>query len=192
MRLNLRAYLWYKLLNSLFFGLSVGSVFVLYAPLQPSIYSLGGVLLAVGLLVVAKFYEAMMHMQIFFIISLFVELIVLVFVAFFLVVNYDFMSALVVYIGYQFTFLFGNYLVRMETLVLKKATLLSFVDIAKQKGYLIGMLISYGFYKLLENLHVSDKQTQVYDLHVGLFVLQLCIIYALLKAFRKDMIKSNI
>ena len=35
----------YKFFNSLFLGLSVGAIFTLYAPLEPSIYSLGGVFL---------------------------------------------------------------------------------------------------------------------------------------------------
>lgn len=185
MRLNLRAYIWYKFLNSLFFGFSVGSIFVLYTPLQPSVYSLGGVILAVGLLVVAKLYDRMMHLKAFFYITLFVELIVLAFVLFFLLVNFNYMSALVVYIGYQLTFLFGNYLVRMETLALHKTVLLSFVDVAKQKGYLFGMVLSFTFYKVLESLHVEDKQMQVYDLHVGLLILQIVIIVLVLKAFKR-------
>ncbi len=65
-----RPYVWYKLLNSLFFGLSTGSVFILYAPLKPSIYSLGGIVLALGLLVVAKWYERMMNRRVFFAIAL--------------------------------------------------------------------------------------------------------------------------
>jgi len=40
-------FLWYKLLNSSFTGLSVGILFTIYQPLtDPSIYSLGGIALA--------------------------------------------------------------------------------------------------------------------------------------------------
>lgn len=185
MYLHQRAYLWYKFLNSLFFGLSVGSVFVLYTPLEPSIYSIGGIFLALGMLLIAKFYDVLMHVRAFYYITLWVEVVVLVFVALFLLFGYSYMIALSIYIGYQITFIFGSYLVRMETKVLGRTALLSFVDIAKQKGYLAGLVISYGFYKLLEYLRVDDKQTQVYDLHVGLLFLEFVIIWLIIKAFVK-------
>lgn len=185
MKINLRYYIWYKLLNSLFLGLSIGSIFVIYTPLKPSIYSIGGIVLAIGMLILAKFYEKMMHKKIFFYITLFVELVVLFIVTIFLIFNYSYVSALWVYAGYQLTFIFGNYLVRMETIALQKASLLSFVDVAKQKGYLGGLVLSYLFYKGLESLHVKDKQLQVYDLHVGLFLLQLLIIFLIFKSFRR-------
>jgi len=186
MRLNLRDYIWYKFLNSLFFGLSVGSVFILYTPLQPSVYSLGGIFLAIGMLFVAKFYDVMMNKKTFFYVTLLVEFIVLIFVSLFLIFSYSYMIAFTIYIGYQLTFIFGSYLVRMETIALKKTKALSFTDVTKQKGYLVGLIISYLFYKLLDFLGLSDKQIQVYDLHVGLFILQLVIIYFILKAFKHD------
>jgi len=186
MNLNLRAYIWYKLLNSMFFGVSVGSIFVLYTPLEPSIYSLGGIFLAVGMLFLAKWYDVMMNIRVFFKVTLLVEFIVLIFIGFFLLFNYSYMTALSIYVGYQVTFMFGNYLVRMETIALKKTSVLSIVDVAKQKGYLFGMVISYGFYKLLEYLHVVDKKIQVYDLHVGLFLLQIIIIYFIFRAFKSS------
>ncbi len=184
MHLNLRYYIWYKLLNSLFLGVSVGSVFILYTPLQPSIYALVGIFLAVGMLLIAKLYGVMMNIKTFFYITLLVELVVLAFVLFFLIFDYSYVTAMTIYLGYQLTFVFGNYLVRMETIALKKTAALSFTDVAKQKGYLLGLVISYLFYKLLDYYHVGDKQVQVYDLHCGLFVLQLAIIYFILKAFR--------
>lgn len=185
MRLNLRAYIWYKFLNSLFFGLSVGSIFIIYTPLKPSIYSLGGIMLALGMLTIAKWYDVMMNLKVFYKVTLFVEIIVFLFVLFFLIFNYSYMIALSVYMGYQVTFMFGNYLVRMETIALKKTQILSFTDVAKQKGYLFGMIISYLFYKSLEYFNIVDKKIQVYDLHVGLLVLQVCIIILIIKAFKK-------
>jgi hypothetical protein len=169
----------------MFFGLSVGSIFILYTPLEPSIYSLGGIFLALGMLIIAKFYDRMMHINIFYKITLFVEIVILFFIAFFLVFNYSYMTAISVYIGYQITFMFGNYLVRMETIALNRSLLLSFVDVAKQKGYLIGLVVSYVFYKLLAASHVNDKQIQVYALHVGLLLLQLVILWMIKKAFKK-------
>lgn len=191
MRINLRSYLLYKLFNSLFLGLSVGSIFVIYTPLEPSIYSIGGILLALGMLFIAKFYEELMKMQIFFFITLLVELIVLGFVSFFLYFDYSYITALSVYAGYQLTFIFGNYLLRMETIVLKRSKLLSFVDVAKQKGYLIGLVLSYIFYKILEYFKIVEKQVQVYDLHIVLAVLQCMIIILILNSFKKISLRLN-
>lgn len=184
MNINLRPYLWYKLLNSLFFGLAVGSVFVLYTPLEPSVFSLGGIGLAVGLLVVAKAYEKMMNLLVFYRITLLVELLALLIVVSFLIFQYSYTNVLFIYISYQFTFVFGNYLMRIETLALKRTVLLSFADVVKQKGYLAGMVLSYVFYKSIEYFGILDKQSQVYYLHMGLFGVQIVIIYCVFKAFR--------
>jgi len=185
MKLNLRVYIWYKFLNSMFLGVSVGSIFVLYTPLEPSVYSLGGIALALGMLFMAKWYDVMMNLKVFFRVTVLVESIVLAFVCLFLYFHYSYMIALGVYIGYQVTFMFGNYLVRMETIALKKITALSIADVAKQKGYLLGMIVSYLFYKVLEYIGIDDKKIQVYDLHVGLLLLQICIIILVIKAFKR-------
>jgi len=71
----------------------------------------------------------------------------------------------------------------METLLLKRTVLLSFADVVKQKGYLVGMVLSYAFYKTVEYLAITDKQVQVYYLHSGLFVLQIVIILVVFKSF---------
>ncbi|MBL0703613.1 MAG: hypothetical protein JJV95_06505 [Sulfurospirillum sp.] len=183
MKLQLRDYIRYKFLNSLFFGISIGSIFVIYAPIEPATYSIGGILLAVCMLFVAKLYGYMMHIKVFFYITIFIESTVLLFVGFFLLFGYSYMTAISIYIGYQVTFIFGNYLVRIETITLKKTAILSFVDVAKQRGYLFGMIASYGFYKVLEYLHVHDKKIQIYDLHVALFILQIFILYFVFRAF---------
>ncbi len=188
MRLNYKYYLWYKFFNSMFFGLTVGSIFVLYTPLKPSIFSLGGIFLALGMLFIAKFYEEIMNIKSFFYITMLVELTVLLFVIFFLIFNYSYMTALVVYLGYQATFVFGSYLVRMETIALKKTKLISFADIAKQKGYLGGLVISYVVYKILDFYGVSNKQIQVYDLHYGVLFLQCIILWSVLKSFKRKKI----
>lgn len=185
MKLHLRAYLWYKLLNSLFFGLSVGSIFILYTPLEPSVFSLGGILLAIGMLLVAKWYEKMMNLLVFYRITLLVELVALFIVTSFLVFQYNYINVLFIYASYQFTFMFGGYLVRMETLLLRKTVLLSFADILKQKGYLFGMVLSYAFYKIVEFYGVLDKQMQVYILHGGLLFLQIGIVLLVFRAFTR-------
>ena len=183
--INYRYYIWYKFFNSLFLGLSVGSIFVLYTPLKPSIFSLGGIFLAIGMLIIAKFYEDIMNIKSFFYITMLVEITVLCFVTVFLILKYSYMSALVVYLGYQLTFVFGSYLVRMETIALKRTMLLSFADVMKQKGYLGGLVISYLFYKVLEYFGVANKQTEVYDLHFILLVLEIAILVLVYKSFEK-------
>jgi len=184
-KLHVRPYLYYKFLNSLFLGLGVGSIFILYTPLQPSIFSLGGIFLAVGMLVLAKFYNKIMNIDSFFYITLFVEVIVLAFVVAFLILNYSYMSALLVYLGYQVTFVFGSYLVRMETIALKKTKIISMADVIKQKGYLVGLVLSYLFYKVLEWIDIDDKQVQVYDLHIALLALEIVIIFVIFRSFPK-------
>ncbi|MEA3456152.1 MAG: hypothetical protein U9R26_06565, partial [Campylobacterota bacterium] len=126
----------YKFINSLFLGLSVGAIFTIYAPLDPSVYSLGGVLLAVAMLIVARLYHRIMTTSWFFRISLFVEAVLLLAIVYFLLFPYTYQTALLVYIGYQTTFVFGSYLVRAETLLLSSDALLTRLDTAKQLGYL--------------------------------------------------------
>ncbi|MDX1809954.1 MAG: hypothetical protein R3331_10475 [Sulfurospirillaceae bacterium] len=161
----------------------MGSVFVLYTPLQPSIFSLGGIFLALGMLFLAKIYYKIMNIRSFFYITLFVEVAVLAFVWAFLILNYSYQSALLVYIGYQLTFVFGSYLVRMETIALHKTQVLSWADTMKQKGYLAGLVFSYVFYKILDYFHIENKQIQVYDLYILLLLLELGIIFTVFKAF---------
>lgn len=185
-KLIIREFIKYKLLNSLFLGLSVGTIFVIYTPLEPSIYSLGGILLAVGMLIIAKFYYKILNINYFYRISLLVEVVLLLAISYFLIFSYDYTTALLYYIGYQITFTFGSYLVRAETLFLKKTKPITLVDVAKQKGYLIGMFLSYLFYKFLEEfLHVSDKQQQVYDINILMLIVQMIIIFYLLRSFKR-------
>ncbi len=181
MRLRLRPYLIYKLLNSLFTGLSVGSIFVIYQPLHPSIYSIGGILLALGMLLIAKYYDILLNIRRYFQIGLLVELVMLALVVLFLLRPYTYMTALLVYAGYQLTFMFGAYLVRAETLIVKKATALAKVDIFKQIGYLAGMVFSFLFYQLVD----GDKQTQVYKLHYLLLVTEIAIIWFFIHSFER-------
>jgi len=111
-------------------------------------------------------------------------------VVYFLLFSYSYQTALMIYIGYQLSFVFGSYLVRAETLALKKDKILTFVDVAKQAGYLIGLAISFLFYKVLEyRFGIIDNQLQVYNLHYLLVVVEILIIYLLVKSFSK--VKAN-
>ena len=175
----------YKFFNSLFLGLSVGAIFTLYAPLEPSIYSLGGIVLAIGMLLVSRLYQHILNTKWFFRISLFVEIVLLLAVIYFLFYEYNYQTALIMYIGYQITFIFGSYLVRVETLLLKTDTYLTKLDTAKQLGYLFGMGLSYLFYKLLAFQNITQNQEQVYLLHYALMLIELIVIVLILKSFKR-------
>lgn len=186
MQIVYRPYLKYKFFDSLFLGLSIGTIFLIYTPLSPSLYSLGGIFLALGMIMIAKLYVKILTLRYFFLISLFVELVLLAVISFFIIFSYSYTTALVVYAGYQLTFAFGAYLMRAETIFLKKTKLLQMVDIVRQKGYLTGMLASYLFYKFeIYILHVKSHKTQVYDIHFVLLFVETVIIFYILKAFKK-------
>jgi hypothetical protein len=175
----------YKFFNSLFLGLSVGAIFTLYAPLEPSIYSLGGVILALAMLIVARFYNYILNALWFFRISLLVEVVLVLAILYFLYSSYSYQTALLMYIGYQVTFVFGSYLIRAETLLLKTDTLLTKVDTAKQLGYLLGMGVSYLFYKVVKAYGIESNQTQVYDLHFLLLAIEVAVIILIWKSFKR-------
>ena len=166
----------YKFLNSMFLGLSVGAIFTLYTPLEPSVYSLGGVLLSLAMLFVARLYKQILNTEWFFRISLFVEVVLFLAIIYFLYNSYSYQTALLMYIGYQITFVFGSYLIRAETLLTK-------IDTAKQLGYLVGMALSYLFYKAITIYSTSNSQEQVYYLHFLLLALEILVIIAIFKSF---------
>jgi putative membrane protein len=185
LKLKEQYFLWYKLLNSSFTGLSIGIIFTIYKPLEdPSIYSIGGIVLASSMLIIAKFYEKLLNIRKFFQISIVVEVIMLITLLVFMSLQYTFSSALLVYIGYQFTFIFGGYLVRAETLVAQDKELLGKIDVNKQLGYLIGLGASFLFYKTLEyGFDVAEAKTQINILHYFLVALQSLIILVLANSF---------
>ena len=150
MKLNEKAFLIYKLFNSSFTGLSIGILFTIYNPLDPSVYSIGGIILAASMLLIAKFYEKLLNIKSFYYISLMVELMMLFTIIIFMFLQYSLASALIIYMGYQFTFIFGGYLVRAETLVAEEKELLGRIDVNKQVGYLVGLGASFLFYKALD------------------------------------------
>ncbi|MFT7823228.1 MAG: hypothetical protein ABXS92_00575 [Sulfurimonas sp.] len=176
----------YKFFNSLLLGLSVGAIFTIYTPLEPSVYSLGGVALALGMLLVARLYAYILNARWFFRISLAVEIVLLLLMCYFLFEPYTYQTALLVYAGYQFTFVFGSYLVRTETLLLEEDRLLTRLDTAKQLGYLAGMGGSYLFYRVLGYWGVVENQPQVYYLHFLLIAVEAVVIVLIIKSFRRS------
>ena len=186
LRINNRNFIKYKFFNSLFLGTSVGSIFTIYAPLEPSVYSLGGIFLALGMLFVATLYSKILNINYFYKISLFVELVILSVIIAFLLLSFNYQIALFVYIGYQLTFMFGSYLVRGETLIIKKDRLLTLIDVAKQFGYLLGLGASFLFYKFIEyQFQIIDNQTQVFYIHYFLLLIEVIVIILLIKSFEK-------
>lgn len=185
MKLNEKAFLAYKLFNSLFTGLSIGILFTIYQPLNPSIYSLGAMVLAIVILIIAFFYDKLLNIKSFYRISLLVEIVMLLTLFTLLILQYSLSSALIIYCGYQLTFMFGGYLVRAETLVANDKEFLSKIDVNKQIGYLVGLGASYGFYKALElGFDISDAKIQINILHYLLISLQSLIILLLVSSFR--------
>ena len=186
LRINNRNFIRYKFFNSLFLGTSIGSVFTIYSPLEPAVYSIGGIALAVSMLFIATLYSRILNINSFYKISLFVELVILSVIIAFLLFSFNYQIALIVYIGYQITFMFGSYLVRGETLLLKKDRLLTLVDVSKQLGYLVGLAASFLFYKLIEyQFQIIDNQTQVFYIHYFLLLIEILVILFLIKSFEK-------
>ena len=186
LRINNRNFIRYKFFNSLFLGTSIGSVFTIYSPLEPAVYSIGGIALAVSMLFIATLYSRILNINSFYKISLFVELVILSVIIAFLLFSFNYKIALIVYIGYQITFMFGSYLIRGETLLLKKDRLLTLVDVSKQLGYLVGLAASFLFYKLIEyQFQIIDNQTQVFYIHYFLLLIEILVILFLIKSFEK-------
>ena len=105
----------------------------------------------------------------------------------FLIYKISFVSALIIYCLYQVTFVFGGYLVRAETLVANDKAYLGEIDIFKQLGYLIGLSISYFFYKIVKHIYlITEAESQIEMLHYPLFILQLFVIIFLSISFKRD------
>ena len=61
---------------------------------------------------------------------------------------------------------------------------MGWIDIAKQKGYIAGLALSYLFYKLLEVLNITLAYKQVYALHIILLPIEITIIVLLFQSFK--------
>ena len=100
-------------------------------------------------------------------------------------------SALLIYIGYQFTFTFGGYLVRAETLVASDKELLGKIDFNKQLGYLVGLGASFVFYYTLnDGFEIVDTMSQIMILHYLLIILQVLIVLFLKASFSRKEVRD--
>ena len=177
-------YLKYKFFNSLFLGVSVGSYITIYSPLDIKTFSIGGIFLAVAMIVIAKYYNKIININYFKKISITVEYCILISLLILLIFSFSYAISLAIYIIYQITFSFGSYLVRTETMLFNEKKIISKLDVIKQQGTLIGMGFSFVFYKLIENyLLIDDNETQVYYVHFVLVIVQLMTIVFLTNSF---------
>lgn len=186
LKINFRKYIYYKFFNSLFLGVGIGSFISQYNPIKISEIAILGILFSVLSILIAKVYTKIMFQQYFYIILLFVEFVMLFWMTFFLLFEFSYKIALLIYISRSVTFLFGDYLGRAETHLVKRKQIFSFIDINRQMGLIIGMIIAVIFYYILEKVYfISDNQSQVYYIHFFLYIIELLIIYLLVKSFRK-------
>tara|TARA_B100000989_G_scaffold273428_1_gene231571 strand:+ start:938 stop:1525 length:588 start_codon:yes stop_codon:yes gene_type:complete len=178
-------YLKYKFFNSLFLGISVGSYITIYSPLDIKTFSIGGIFLAVAMIMIAKYYDKIININYFKMISLTVEYCILISLIILLIFSYSYAISLAIYIIYQITFSFGSYLVRTETMLFNETKIISKLDVVKQQGTLIGMGLSFLFYKLIERYFmINDNETQVYLVHFVLLIVQMITILFLSISFK--------
>ena len=154
------AFIRYKFLNSLFLGLSIGAVFVLYTPLSPACSRQAASDLALGTRSLPPSTDAFWRPDWFFRLSLGVELVTLSGVVAVLLFPLELALALFIYIGYQITFSLGNYLVRCETLLMVSVEQLRKLDVAKQAGYLLGMGGAWAVYTGLEHFAAIEERVE--------------------------------
>lgn len=186
MRINFKHYLLYKTLNSLFAGIAMGAIFIIYGGLDPIIFSYGGIVLAVGVWGVAHLYQKILTTRHFFFISLIVEALTLVTPVLILIFSHSYIRSLSYYVVYQMIFIFGQYLMRAETLLLKKKMILKLADIRKQQGYIAGLILSALFYTIIKRLGTVSPLESAEMAHKLLFTIQLFVVYSLIRSFIKE------
>jgi len=132
------------------------------------------------MIIVARLYEKILTIEWFYRFTLLVEVVLFGVILFFLTTEFSYESALLMYIGYQITFIFSSYLIRAETLFLSETSMLIRIDTVKQIGTLIGMAVAYIFYKFLED---KTNIEQVYTMHYFLVAIQIIVIFVVYRSF---------
>jgi len=184
--INNRNYIKYKFFNSLFLGAGIGSYISQYEPIKIYEIAILGIIFSFLSLLIAKAYHKIIYEKYFFQISLFVELVMVFWMLSFLIFNFSYKIALLIYIARSITFLFGDYLQRSETHLLKKKKIFTFIDINKQVGTIIGMFLAVIYYYMLkEYFQITENQQLVYYIHYVLIGVECVIIYFLLRSFQK-------
>lgn len=190
MTVTLKPYIQYKFINSVFGGLSTGAVFVIYGILKPSVFSIGGLILSLGILLVAKYYNFLMRMRAYFWTTVLTEIIVLIAMLLVLLIPRGEFLALAYYSLFNLIFIFGTYLMRYESNLFKNSKALMAIDSAKQTGNLLGLALSWMFYESLRIFNPASAENQswdqVYKLHWILVGVQLLTLLACLRSFKKS------
>jgi hypothetical protein len=184
-KIDIRSYVYYKFLSSTYAGSALGSIFIIYASLQPVVFSIGGIALAIGGWIVALFYVRMIKLGSFFVVGGIVETLLLVLTVCFVVFHNSTWIAFFVYSLYQIGFLFGGYLVRAETKLLSRTKLFSIFDKAKQMGYLAGLSFSFIAYETFGRIGIEDAKEQIVYLYTSLILLQIVVLIFYSKAFSR-------
>ena len=181
--LRLKPFVAYKSINAFFQGVWGTAYVALMAPLPPEAFSIGPLAFALGPLLVALGYSRLLNLPWFFRISVSVEVIALLSVVAVLLYPQSFLLAAGVYFGFQLALIFGNYLVRLETLVIAKESFKP-VDIGKTLGALAGALFALGFYQWARTwLGTDDSLVLIQYLHYPLLIVQLSNLTLLLASF---------
>ena len=187
-------YIYFKFLNTLFFGISVGSYVTQYVPLKIEDFPIAGIIFSLLAIPIALLYKKIMKINYFYKVSLLVECLMLFWIIMFLIdpwsthksLQNSYEIALIIYITRHITFLFGDFLGRAETIFIKKTDTLSSIDVAKQIGAISGMIVSVIFYKILQTKYnITENASQVYHIHFILLFIQIAIIILLIKSFKK-------
>ncbi len=167
-------------------GLGIGSYVTQYQPIKIIEIAIIGIVFALLSILIAKLYNKIIRIQYFYNVSLFIELIMLFWIIIYLIFPFSYKIALIIYISRSITFLFGDFLGRAETHLLKKKKIFTMIDVKRQTGLIYGMIFAVIFYYIFENIfEIKDNNTLVYNIHFILFILQIFIIYLLVKSFKK-------
>lgn len=181
--LRLKPFVAYKSINAFFQGVWGTAYVALMAPLPPEAFSIAPLAFALGPLLVALAYSQLLNLPWFFRISVSVEVIALLSVVAVLLYPQSFLLAAGVYLGFQLALIFGNYLVRLETLVIARESFKP-VDIGKTLGALAGALFALGFYQWARTrLGIDDSLVLIQYLHYPLLIVQLSNLSLLLASF---------
>jgi hypothetical protein len=188
-RIRIKPYIQYKFVNSVFTGLSAGAVFVIYGILEPSIFSVGGIVLAIGTFSIAKYYSSLMQLRAYYWTTLATEVIILVAALLILILPKSEFLALVYYSMLNLVFVFGTYLMRFESTYFKNSRVLTAIDSAKQIGQLVGLALSWLFYESLKLLKspvgIEGSWDQIHKLHWIIVAVQLLTFILCLRSFKK-------
>ncbi len=163
----------------------MGTIFIIYAPLNPKTYSIGGISLALGAFGLTLFYTKILQTKPYKRILLGLEIVPFGYILAYLFFPNTFFGAIMIYTLYQITFIFGDYLGRAETLIFSRKVILSALDKYKQIGYLLGLFLAFAFYTTLESFGIEQKESQVYNIHFLLLLLQCAVFLTLFYSFKK-------